>query len=34
MLTPENMTVEQKIGHVMCACFVYHHDGDLGLLWR
>ena len=29
MLTPENMTVEQKIGHVMCACFVYHHDGDL-----
>ena len=29
MLTPEKMTVEQKIGTVLCANFVYQHEGDL-----
>ena len=25
----KSMTVEQKLGHVLCSCFVYHHEGDL-----
>ena len=29
MLTPDKMTVEQKIGTVLCANFVYQHEGDL-----
>lgn len=28
MLRVEDMTVEQKIGHVMCACYVYRQPGD------
>ena len=28
MLNVKDMTVEQKIGHVMCACYVYKQEGD------
>ena len=28
MLRVEDMTIEQKIGHVMCACYVYRQPGD------
>ena len=28
MLNYKDMTVEQKIGHVMCACYVYRQEGD------